>query len=234
MTSAFLLLLWQFIGWSTSFQFDGNVWGLPIGANGRVIQSEFSNGYRYLNWSIGSMFPAYWYKCCMSLTSLQQSFAVFAPSFIAAGLLMIYTGYFGQYFELSNNFWFLVWGAISTVFFVYILYLVGNLLFRGRENFPHQAHKAMGTVWWLILISWTLYPLAHLVPLGWQFVPEWAGRAGVTRQFLFTVADVFSKVTFGVLLSAVTQIRSAAEGYEPAVQVQREGGAASRDYLERR
>ena len=44
--------------------------------------------------------------------------------FIGAGLAMIYTGYIGQYFELSNNFWFLVWGAISTVFYIYILYLV--------------------------------------------------------------------------------------------------------------
>lgn len=230
MTSAFLLLLWQLIGWSTAFQFDGAVWGLPVGANGRVIQSEFSNGYRYLNWSIDV--PCLLVQMLYVFDLNPQKFRSLRTKFIAAGLLMIYTGYFGQYFELSSNLWFLVWGAISTVFFIYILYLVGNLLFRGRENFPHQAHKAMGTVWWLILISWTLYPLAYLVPLGWQFIPEWSGWSGVTRQFLFTVADVFSKVIFGVLLSAVTQIRSAAEGHEPAIQVQPEGGATSRDYVE--
>jgi bacteriorhodopsin len=231
MTSAFLLLLWQLIGWSTSVQFDGTVWGLPFGANGqRLIQSEFSNGYRYLNWSIDV--PCLLVQMLYVFDLTPPKFRSLRTKFIAAGILMIYTGYFGQYFELSNNFWFLTWGAISTVFFIYILYLVGNLLFRGRENFPHQAYKAMGTTWWLILISWTLYPLAYLVPLGWQFIPEWGGWAGVTRQFLFMVADVFSKVIFGILLSAVTQIRSAAEGYEPAIQVQPEGGAASREHSE--
>jgi hypothetical protein len=84
---------------------------------------------------------------------------------------------------------------------------------------PDRAYKTMGTIWWLIVVAWTLYPLAYLVPIVWKAYPEWGAWAGVTRQFLYTMADVFSKVVYGVLLTSVAQMRSAVEGYEPAKKV---------------
>lgn len=139
--------------------------------------------------------------------------------FIIAGLLMIYTGYIGQYFQMTNIHWYLIWGFISTIFFVYILFLVGNLIASTRDRMPHIASKTMLTIWWLLLISWTLYPLAYLTPLGLQLFPEWGAWAAVTRQFLYTMADIFSKVVYGVLLTSVAQTLSAEAGFEPALEV---------------
>lgn len=209
MVSAFLILFRQLQGWEAAFAFDGTVW--------RLTDSTFSNGFRYLNWSIDV--PCLLTQMLFVLNVTPAKFRNTRNRFVAAGLLMIYTGYIGQFFQLSSIPWFMLWGFISTIFFVYILYMVGNIIFRNREHMTPQARSTMGTIWWVLLISWTLYPLAYLVPLGWQFFPAWGAWAGVTRQFLFTMADIFSKVIYGVLLGSVALNLSAADGHEPAQRV---------------
>lgn len=207
MVSAFLILFRQLQGWEAAFAFDGEVF--------RLTDSTFSNGYRYLNWSIDV-------PCLLSqmLFVVGVTPAIFQKTrrrFIAAGLLMIYTGYIGQFFQMTNLSAYLIWGAISTVFFVYILYLVGRLIANTRDRMPHKASRTMLTIWWVLLVSWTLYPLAYLVPLGFQLFPEWGAWAVVTRQFLYTMADIFSKVVYGVLLANVAQTLSAEAGFQPAI-----------------
>lgn len=210
MVSAFLILFRQLQGWQSAFAFDGEVW--------RLTNNTFSNGYRYLNWSIDV--PCLLTQMLFVLNVAPSRFRQKRNRFIIAGLLMIYTGYIGQYFELTSPLWFLLWGAISTVFYVYLLYITANVIFKNRDGLPREAYNTMGKIWWLILFSWTLYPLAYLVPMGWAIAPEWGAWAGVTRQFLFTVADISSKVIYGVLLANAAQKISASQRYEPAVQAQ--------------
>lgn len=78
---------------------------------------------------------------------------------------------------------------------------------------PEEAKDTMTTIWWVFLISWMLYPGAYLAPLigGLESSPDWAV---VGRQTTYTVADIVSKIVYGVLLSNVATIRSKAEGYE--------------------
>ena len=66
----------------------------------------------------------------------------------------------------------------------------------------------MGRIWWLFLISWMLYPGAYLMPL---LMNSEAGVVG--RQLTYTVADISSKVIYGIMLTMVAQIRSKEEGY---------------------
>ncbi len=217
MVSAFLILFRQLNGWLDAFEFDGRVWRLTVSELGTFTESTFNNGYRYLNWSI---------DVPLLLTQMLFLFDLnrghkrrLRIKFITAGLLMIYTGYIGQYFELSNIPAFLIWGLISTVFYVYILFLVGNVIGKSGQSLPEKPAKMFKGVWWLLLISWTLYPLAYLVPFGWHLYPAWGGWAAVTRQFLFTMADIFSKVVYGVLLTNIAQTRSQIEQYPPALEV---------------
>jgi bacteriorhodopsin len=209
MVSAFLILFRQLQGWEAAFAFDGEVY--------RLTDTTFSNGYRYLNWSIDV--PCLLTQMLFVVAVTPATFRKTRRRFIIAGLLMIYTGYIGQYFQMTNIPAYLIWGAISTVFFVYLLYLVGSLIGKSRDRMPHKASKTLMTIWWLILISWTLYPLAYLVPLGFQLFPEWGAWAAVTRQFLYTMADIFSKVIYGVLITTIAQTLSAEAGFQPALDV---------------
>ncbi|MGV2829446.1 bacteriorhodopsin [Myxosarcina sp. GI1(2024)] len=231
MVSAFLILFRQLNGWLDAFEFDGTVWKLTVSELGTFTESTFNNGYRYLNWSIDVPLLLTQMLFLFDLTRGHKRKLRF--KFITAGLLMIYTGYIGQYFEVTNLPVFLIWGAISTVFYVYILFLVGNLIGHSRKQLPDKPSKMFMGVWWLLLISWTLYPLAYLVPFFWQLYPAWGGWAAVTRQFLFTMADIFSKVIYGVILTNIAQTRSEIEGYKPALDLKATNGySRERDYVE--
>jgi len=132
--------------------------------------------------------------------------------FTLGGLAMIYTGYIGQYYETTSIPWLLIWGAISSVFMVYICYLVGISIFRAAPTLPGATGGLMRNIFWLLIFSWALYPIAYLVP--WFMPTEWGM---VLRQVLYTVTDITSKVIYGVMLSQVAEQRSAHEGYQPAL-----------------
>jgi bacteriorhodopsin len=77
-------------------------------------------------------------------------------------------------------------------------------------------------IWPLFFVSWMLYPGGYLMPvllnseglLGTGVITE-AGIVG--RALTYTVADVASKVVYGVILTQVAQIRSEDMGYDPEV-----------------
>ena len=131
--------------------------------------------------------------------------------FFFSGAMMILTGYVGQFYETTNTAALLIWGAISTAFFFHVLYLIYRVIREGSEGLPQPAVKVMNAIWWLFLVSWMLYPGGYLMPL---LLDSEAGVVG--RQITYTIADISSKVIYGVMLTQVAQIRSRAEGFEPA------------------
>ena len=64
-----------------------------------------------------------------------------------------------------------------------------------------------------MMFAWTLYPIAYLVP---AFMNNADGV--VLRQLLFTVADISSKVIYGLMITYIAIKQSAAAGYLPAQQ----------------
>jgi bacteriorhodopsin len=198
--------------WSSSFSFSQatGLWQ-PVG------DELFSNGFRYINWSI---------DVPMLLTQLLIVLGLSGKRFWAewwklatAGALMIWTGYPGQFYEAAVAgfrpdgatwpFWF--WGAVSTVFFVYLLWKVGMLIGKPPEPIENDAHRNLKYCWYVLVASWTIYPIAYAIP---AFLPTSDGAT--FRQLLFTVADISSKLIFGVMLGRVARLRSQAIGFEPA------------------
>jgi bacteriorhodopsin len=76
---------------------------------------------------------------------------------------------------------------------------------------PPAAAKIMSGIFWLFIVSWMLYPGAYLMPL---YMNSEIGVVG--RQMSYTIADILSKVVYGVLLTQVAKIRSDEENYQMA------------------
>ncbi len=209
MVSAFLLLYEQSQSWGASFAFDTEQarYFLKPGAD------LFNNGYRYLNWLIDV--PMLLFQILFVVTLKRSSFSSIRNQFWFSGVLMIVTGYIGQYYEVTNLTLFLIWGAISTVFFIHVLWLMRKVITEGREGMPDKARNYLNSIWVLFLVSWFLYPGAYLMPhlLG-AFGGFFNETGVVARQMTYTVADVASKVIYGVYLTLVAQELSKAEGYD--------------------
>jgi len=209
MVSAFLLLYAQANNWTTSFEFDLSK-GKYFLVNGADL---FNNGYRYLNWLIDV--PMLLFQILFVVTLTKSNFTSIRNQFWFSGTGMIVTGYIGQYYEVTNIMAFAVWGAISTVFFFHILYLMNKVIKEGKEGIPAKAQKTLGAIWTIFLISWFLYPGAYLMPHLLGIEGGLFNESGVVgRQMTYTVADVMSKVIYGVLLTNVAQILSKEEGYQ--------------------
>ncbi len=209
MVSAFLLLYAQAGNWTNSFVFDADK-GRYFLAPGADL---FNNGYRYLNWLIDVPMLLFQILFVVSLT--KSAFSSIRNQFFFSGSAMIITGYIGQYFEVTNLATFAIWGAISTAFFVHILIIMRKVISEGKEGIPADAAKTLGSIWTLFFISWMLYPGAYLMPHLAGIEGALFNETGVVaRQITYTVADVSSKVIYGVLLTVVARKLSIAEGYK--------------------
>lgn len=210
MVSAFLLLLVQQQNWTGSMIYDAESARYMLG-NGNDL---FNNGYRYLNWLIDV--PMLLFQILFVVTLTKSSFSSIRNGFWFSGTGMILTGYVGQYYEVTDPTLFFIWGFISTLFFFHILYLMKKVITEGKEGAPPKAQKYLGSIWTLFLVTWMLYPGAYLMPylfsLGLE--PALSETAVVARHITYTIADVGSKVIYGILLTLAAQEMSKAEGYD--------------------
>jgi len=210
--SAFLLLYAQANNWTSSFVFDFER-GKYYLAGGTDL---FNNGYRYLNWLIDVPMLLFQILFVVSLT--RSSFSSIRNQFWFSGAGMIISGYIGQFYEVTNLVTFAIWGAISTVFFIHILYLMKKVINEGKEGLPVKAQQILNTIWVVFMISWMLYPGAYLMPHLLGIEGGLFNESGVVgRQITYTIADVLSKVIYGVLLTNVAMILSKNEGYQSEV-----------------
>lgn len=166
MVSAALEIGMLSLVWSTAFEYSAAT-GLWERAPGEL----FTNGYRYINWSI---------DVPMLLTQLLVVVGLTGAAFwrewwkmAVAGLLMIWTGYPGQFYEpavagivegATWPFWF--WGAVSTVFFVYILWKVGMLIGRPPNRSIRRRTGTSSTA------GTSSSPPGRCTPLPMQFPPS--------------------------------------------------------------
>jgi len=233
MVSAFLILFAQQQAWQNGFTYDPvsgkyvSPFVLDASVEDAAAASDvgFTNGFRYLNWLIDV--PMLLFQILFVVEISKQRRNTLRNLFFAAGGLMIITGYIGQFYEVGSDGGpdmgpFLLWGAISTVFFVIVLWQMFGLLREARSNLSPAAGQWLGRIWWLFVVSWMLYPGAYLAPLLLDTAatltnPADSGTmseaAVVGRQITFTIADVSSKVVYGIFLTIVAQIRSEEDGY---------------------
>jgi bacteriorhodopsin len=202
MVSAFLLLYMQKTNWTNAFSYNAStgLYERMVGADG------FTNGYRYLNWLIDV--PMLLFQILFVVTIAKDRFKSLRNQFFISGPLMILTGYIGQFYESTNPSLLLIWGSVSTVFFVHVVYLIFKIIGEAKQNMSAPAARIMGGILWLFLISWMLYPGAYLMPL---YLNSEIGVVG--RQISYTIADILSKVIYGVMLTQVASIRSKEENY---------------------
>lgn len=206
MVSAVIELGLLALRWNTAFSWDGSVYALD--------GDLFSNGFRYMNWSIDV--PVLLTQLLIVAGITGAAFRKRWASFVIAGLGMIWTGYVGQFDEIDGGTSFWLWGAISTVFYIWLLYVAWQTVNDAKKTAPDHVRGLFSAVWILFLVSWTIYPIAYLMP---QISASADGV--VIRNLIYSFADIASKAVYGVLLAIIAQKLSAHHGYEPAIEAER-------------
>lgn len=204
MLSAALLLLRLDLSFTNAFVYDAASGMYELG------DGTFSHGYRYLNWLIDV--PLLLTQSLFILNIAKKDVFGLRLKLGGAGALMVILGYVGQFYEVGAIPQLLLWGIAATVPFIYFTAIFWKLTGDSLGYLPTEAAATMKNIRYLFMFSWNLYIVAYVVPMLGDFGVSASGA--VTRTYLFTIADVLSKIIYGILLGKIATIRSVAEGYE--------------------
>jgi bacteriorhodopsin len=211
MVSALLLLYTQKMSWVNAYAFNGEAYVLNKGAD------LFTNGYRYLNWLIDV--PMLLIQILFVAGIAGAARASYMTRFTISGVLMIITGYIGQFYEPgrlneSVTQW-AFWGLVSTAFFIYVLVLITRVINDGKSRMEGSPQRIFGAILPLFYVAWWLYPIAYVAPILMQAGVSYELTI-VSQQVIYTIADIASKVIYGIMLTATAILLSEQEGYKNA------------------
>jgi bacteriorhodopsin len=112
-----------------------------------------------------------------------------------------------------------VWWLVSTIAFVFLLYLLLGSLRSAAEQQSEDVQSTFNVLTGLVAVLWTAYPI------WWLIGTEGAGVVTLGVETLgFMILDVTAKVGFGFILLRSRAIMSETEVPEPAA-----GGATTAD-----
>lgn len=189
----------------------GQSWDLAFVQQGdQMVRTgnRFDGGLRYVNWFV--TVPVLLVQVLYALDLTREKVLRLRTVLVVSGVLMVLCGYVGQ-LDARDDGHLLLWGLLGTPPFAVLLAVLVPLLLAARATLPHEAGQAARSTAFVLVGFWGLYPIAYLLPA----VSDSASTA-VLGQVLFTVADIGSKVLYGVLLAKVCRLRSAADGFAPA------------------
>jgi bacteriorhodopsin len=192
----------------------GQSWDLAfVEQRGEMVRTgnRFDGALRYVNWfvTVPVLLVQVLYAVDLTRARVQRLRVVLVTS----GVLMVLCGYVGQFSAGRDDGALLLWGALGTPPFVVLLAVLVPLLLGARRSLPAEAAVTARNLVFVFAFFWGLYPIAYLLP-----AVSSSPTTAVTMQLLFTVADLGSKVLYGVLLAKICRVRSAADGHRPAVE----------------
>jgi bacteriorhodopsin len=121
---------------------------------------------------------------------------------IAASVIMLVTGYFGEAIYREQS---VMWGVISGAAYFYIVYLVwkGEVAELAQNAGP-AVSKAVGVLFKFVLIGWAIYPLGYILGtpgglFGMQLVSD-ATTAAAYMDVVYNIGDAVNKIGFGLVI----------------------------------
>ncbi|WP_010414786.1 bacteriorhodopsin [Citromicrobium sp. JLT1363] len=205
MASAGLSLLQEFSLWKDSYAFVDGLYR-PLAEN-----ETFTNAYRYGNWTI--TVPILLTQLAIAMGLRQGEIQRRSLRMGVPAVLMIWTGLYGQFGEVGDFSHLNLWGVVSSIFFLWLILEVRQTLIAGISSTPDILKPWPNNLWWFFLATWGLYPIAYALPqLGAT------AEIVIARQGIYSLADIASKLIYGIILARFVLRRSAYEGYMPAAE----------------
>jgi bacteriorhodopsin len=158
----------------------------------------FSYGYRYADW-LGTV-PLLVTAIVLVLDLGRQKSASMISRLVISSILMIALGYVGEA-ETSNMVVRAVWGAASTVPFLYIVYILWAEMTQVLGFESERVRSLFSGLRFMLLASWGFYPIVYMFPMF--------GLGGSNHLELIqlgnSAADLLAKVGVGLMILAIAR-----------------------------
>ena len=184
--------------WDSGFRLQGEVW-VP------TEEARNSVGTRFIDWSVTVPLLTVELLAVCSIAGARARNLRFTT--MGAAWLMIVTGYFGSQViaDGRDRTALVVWGLISTVFFVYLAVVLIGAVRASLPTMGGEAAASLRNATILLFSSFGIYPLIYSIPVFVDVTPAWL----TAIQVGYSATDVVAKVGFGVLVHKVAKLRTA-------------------------
>ena len=178
----------------------------------KVAGAEYNVGYRYVDWFLTVPLLLVEVVAVLALArSVQNSLLM---RLVPAAAAMIALGYPGDA-RLSNVFGIQlepsVWGLLSTIPFVYIMWVLFFELGKSLERQSDAVKKKITLLRILLIASWGVYPLSFIANMGGSTQDP---TGFMTREIGYSIADITAKCVFGLIIYTIARIKSAEDSKE--------------------
>ena len=162
-------------------------------------------GTRYIDWSVTVPLLTVELLAVCSIAGAKARNLRFTT--MAAAFLMIVTGYIGSQVAGQGRdiFALVVWGTISTAFFVYLYVALIGAVRASLPTMGSEAATSLRNATIVLLSSFGIYPLVYAIPVFVDVTAAWY----TAIQVGYSAADVVAKVGFGILTHKVAKLRTA-------------------------
>jgi bacteriorhodopsin len=168
-------------------------------------QGSFNEAYRYVDWLL--TVPLLLVEVVAVLALAKATSRSLITRLVPASAAMIALGYPGEISADQNTQ--VMYGVLSTIPFLYILYILFVELGKSLENQPAGVADTVGRLRWLLIATWGVYPISYILGMGEGMA---SAEQFIGVQVGYTVADVLAKCVFGLTIFKIARMKSMAEG----------------------
>lgn len=166
----------------------------------QAVGAGFNEGYRYVDWFL--TVPLLLVELIAVLALARKAQRSLLVKLVPAAALMIALGYPGQI--SSDNGIRGLFGLLSTIPFLFILYILFSQLSKSLANQPAAVRGTLSRLRFLLLLSWGVYPIAYLLPL----LDIGGASAWVGEQVGYSIADIVAKAVYALIIFSVARLKS--------------------------
>lgn len=168
-------------------------------------QGSFNEAYRYVDWLL--TVPLLLVEVVAVLALAKALSTSLITRLVPASAAMIALGYPGEISSDQNTQ--VMYGVLSTIPFLYILYILFVELGKSLASQPEGVAATVGRLRLLLIATWGVYPISYILGMGEGMA---SAEQFVGVQVGYTVADVLAKCVFGLTIFKIARMKSAAEG----------------------
>jgi bacteriorhodopsin len=163
----------------------------------------FNDAYRYVDWLLTVPLLLVELILVMRLSSTETVSK--ATKLGAAAALMVILGYPGEIAtDMQAR---ILWGTLSTIPFVYIVWQLFAGLSASIDNQPESVRGLVKQARLVTFASWGFYPIVYMIP----YTNLGGSNVIVGIQVGYTIADLIAKVGVGVLIYLIATRKSQVE-----------------------
>jgi bacteriorhodopsin len=170
----------------------------------------YNVGYRYVDWLLTVPLLLVELVAVLALAKAAQSSIL--NRLVPAATAMIVLGYPGDakldIFGITPG----IWGLLSTIPFLYILYVLFIEMGKSLSRQSADVVKKVKILRLLLIATWGVYPITFIFAM--MGGDEFSADAFVAREVGYTIADILAKCLFGLIIYSIARIKSAEDDKE--------------------